>query len=637
MAEKTILHSGTFIGSDDKKYTVKFYREPYNIYVDFDDSYSPFDNYRPFGCLSSTMNVTIWSTTGTAVIKGITYYDSSYNVSTEQWLSYKLVKTEDIPNSVYKKYTYAFTAPDYKVQFKYSKLGGPVRYARLTVGLEGVDTDTLSYFVNLKQVSYIQAEYHTLGFDENGGTMTTKVTVYTYDTDITQYISLFKWSSSVSWATVTLTGTTTTEEEYSTKITFTLSVKCDSWTGTTYRYGNVLLNNWGGWVSGWNPLDQVYSGYDLTISPTSQVLDLTTKYTDDVTTDFSYTTAMDLTYMETLYDTAKYSVTNYVWKYTATDGTVYKTLTFPIIGFSKKSSSQMMVEYDYTHADTENDINVIDIMTLFVGSVVEDPDFFNDNNTTLEYYYYEDGRQNRTNDRLVAYPVLSNSTNDNIFATENVIEGLSFDCTGGEECIAFACMSDDAYITDPSVDWVYWEQAGSMKISGSSNYAYVYKIYCNDNTTGAARTTTLRIALEGGSKSYEFNISQDYHTYGVYVVTDTRDYDSDGKIVDNNPIVINAAGEDPNTDIVSNGSFYVSYDPYYTLNELHNSWITLTNTHTEVGVGGLHLTVKYYIVSAAAYEGSRIGAIHFTLTENGTKVDTTAHPESSVFVKIQQG
>ena len=632
MAEKTILHSGTFIGSDDKKYTVKFYQEPYNVYVDFDD------NYRPFGCLSSTRNVTIWSTTGTAVIKDITYYDSSGNVSTDQWLSYKLVKTEDIPNSVYKKYTYAFTAPDYKVQFKYNKYGGPVRYANLTVGLEGVDTGTVSDLVEFRQVSYIGAECHCLGFDENGGTMTTKVTVDTYDTDITQYISLFKWSSSVSWATVTLTGTTTTEGEsyYSTRITFTLSVKCDSWTGTTYRYGNVLLNNWGGWVSGWNALNQVYSGYDLTISPTSQVLDLTTEYTDGVTTDFSYTTAMDLTYMGVLYDTAKYSVTNYAWKYTATDGTVYNTAPYynNPVKFSKKSSSQMMVEYD-CYIDP---INVIDIMTLFVGSVVEDADFYNDNCTTLEYYYYEDGRQNRTNDRLVAYPVLSNSTNDNIFATENVIEGLSFDCTGGEECIAFACMSDDAYITDPSVDWVYWEQAGSMKISGSSNYAYVYKIYCNDNTTGAARTTTLRIALEGGSKSYEFNISQDYHTYEVFVTTDTFDYDeSTGKYVNNNPIVINAAGEDPNTDHLNGVSFSVAYDPYYTLNELHNSWITLTNTDTEVGVDGLHRTVKYYTVSAAAYESSRIGAIHFTLTENGTKVDTTAHPESSVFVKIQQG
>lgn len=610
-----ILHSGTFIGSDDKKYTVKFYREPYNVYIGF------YDGYTPFGCLSSTRYMNIWSTTGTAVIKGISYGDS-----TDQWLSYKLVKTEDIPNSVYKKYTYAVTAADYKVQFSkrrnFGQTFGPERYALLTVGLEGVDTDTVSDRWYFGQYGYIRAEQHSLGFDENGGTMTTKITFDTYDTDITQYVSLFSWSSSVSWATVSLTGTTTTEGEDvgSTRITFTLSVKCDSWTGTTYRYGNVLLTNWGGYVSGWNSINQVYSGYDLTISPVSQVLDLTTEYTDGITTDLSYTTGMKMKTMGTLYDTSKYSYLDSIFS------------GCPVV--YKISSSQYQAAYrDIWDADEQ--INVIDIMTLFVGSVYEYPGPDDGTDTTIEYYYYEDGRQNRTNDRLVAYPVLSNATNDNIFATYNVFKGLSFDCTGGEECIAFACMSDDAYLTDPSVDWIYWEQTGSMKISGTSNYAYVYKIYCNGNTTGAVRTTTLRIALEGGSKSYEFNISQDYHTYEVVVLTDTVTTESS-----NNPVVINAAGEDPNskyTEKGNNWSIAVSYDSYYTLNELHNSWITLTNTETEVGVEGLHTTVKYYTVSAAAYEGSRTGAIHFTLLENGTKVDTTEHPESSVFVKIQQG
>lgn len=88
MAVRELLHSGEFATNDDGKVVVEFYKV-YNLNV--------YPRVLEFGTGGGTLQVTIWSTKGSARLT---------DPVGALWLNYSLDHSELLPGSVYYRYTY---------------------------------------------------------------------------------------------------------------------------------------------------------------------------------------------------------------------------------------------------------------------------------------------------------------------------------------------------------------------------------------------------------------------------------------------------------------------------------------------------------------------------------------------------
>lgn len=203
---------------------------------------------------------------------------------------------------------------------------------------------------------------------------------------------------------------------------------------------------------------------------------------------------------------------------------------------------------------------------------------------------------------VVLIPIVQGGMTYNLTVSPS---NINFKQVGGRSAVTISCPEGDAYISDPTVDWLYWQQTGATKIEGSDYYTYTYDIIVkNSNLTGADRTTTLTVGVEGVSTetvSKKITITQKDYDYTVVVLTGSLTFDKNG-----GSQTVTVRTNQLRYPIVCSGT----------------SWMTITQLSTTVS-GGCRTT--QFTITTDAYAGTKQEG---TLVFNLKDISVSEHPES---------